>query len=148
MTESGTILLVEDNPDDEALTLRALKKNHIDNEVLVARDGEKALAVLFGDTANQPLPRLTLLDLKLPRLSGFEVLKRLRLDTKTKWMPVVVLTSSKEDEDILQSYALGANAYLRKPVDFAQFTDAVKTLGRFWLELNEVVPTRAIPRGT
>lgn len=147
MITGKLILLVEDNHDDEVLTLRALKKNNVANEVIVARDGVEALEFLFGtgphagrDTKNQP--QVVLLDLNLPRLDGHEVLKRLRADERTRFLPVVVLTSSKEDEDVLNSYAKGANAYVRKPVDFAQFTEAVKTLGVFWLLLNESAPTR------
>jgi two-component system, response regulator len=139
------ILLVEDNRDDEVLTLRALKKNHIANEVVVARDGVEALDFLFGtgkhagrDTTIQP--QVVLLDLNLPLIGGIEVLKRLRADERTRFLPVVVLTSSKEDEDVNNSYAEGANAYVRKPVEFAQFAEAVKTLGLFWLLLNESAP--------
>ena len=139
------ILLVEDNPDDELLTLRALKKNNIANEVVIARDGVEALDFLFAtgahpgrDTTMQP--QVVLLDLNLPRISGHEVLKRLRADPRTRHLPIVVLTSSKEEEDLLESYSNGANAYVRKPVEFSQFTEAVKTLGLFWLILNERVP--------
>jgi two-component system, response regulator len=145
MTRNALILLVEDNSDDEVLTLRALKKNEIANEVVVARDGVEALDFLFGngqyagrDTRVQPA--VVLLDLKLPRISGLEVLKRLRADELTRFLPVVVLTSSKENEDVVASYANGANAYMHKPVDFGQFTEAVKTLGTFWLLLNEPAP--------
>lgn len=148
MMNDKLILLVEDNHDDEVLTLRALKKNNIANEVVVARDGVEALEFLFGtgahagrDTTVQP--QLVLLDLNLPRLDGHEVLKRLRADERTRFLPVVVLTSSKEDEDVINSYSKGANAYVRKPVDFGQFTEAVKTLGMFWLLLNESAPQRA-----
>lgn len=147
MTNSKVILLVEDNQDDEVLTLRALRKQHIANEVVVAHDGVEALDYLYGtgafagrDTALQP--QLMLLDLNLPRISGLEVLKRVRADERTRLLSIVVLTSSKEDEDVLQSYSLGANAYVRKPVDFSQFSEAVKTLGLFWLLLNEPVPQR------
>ena len=141
------ILLVEDNQDDELLTLRALKKNVIPNEVVVARDGVEALDYLFGTGAYagrdiSVLPQLVLLDLNLPRISGLEVLARIRADDRTKLLSIVVLTSSKEDEDVIQSYALGANAYVRKPVEFAQFTEAVKALGLFWLMLNQPVPHR------
>jgi two-component system response regulator len=132
------ILLVEDNPDDEALTLRALKKSNILNEVTVARDGEEAFECLFtddsGDTAR---PALILLDLKLPKVDGFEVLRRIRADERTKLIPVVILTSSGQEEDILEGYAGGANAYVRKPVAFAGFADAVRALGLFWLLVNE-----------
>jgi two-component system, response regulator len=136
-----TILLVEDNPDDEALTLRAFKKSEIRNEVVVLRDGAEALAYLFpgnGDTV--PRPALILLDLNLPKVGGLEVLRRMRADERTQLIPVVVLTSSKLDEDILDSYRNGANAYVRKPVNFSDFAEAVRTLGVFWLLLNEPVP--------
>jgi two-component system response regulator len=136
-------LLVEDNPDDEALTLRAFKKSDIRNEVVVLRDGAEALAYLFpgnGDTV--PRPALILLDLNLPKVGGLEVLRRMRADERTQMIPVVVLTSSKLDEDILDSYRNGANAYVRKPVNFSDFAEAVRTLGVFWLLLNEPVPER------
>ena len=143
------ILLVEDNPDDEALTLRALKKNNIMNEVVVARDGEEALDYLFGtgkyagrDTSVQP--QVILLDLQLPKINGIDVLKRLRADPRTALQPVVILTTSSEERDIISSYASGANSYIRKPVDFNQFIEAVKQLGLYWLVLNES-PVR--PRG-
>ncbi len=139
------ILLVEDNADDEALTMRALKKNNITNEIVVARDGVEALDYLFGtglhagrDISNQP--ELILLDLKLPRVDGFEVLKKLRTDVRTKLLPVVILTSSNEQQDIVNGYGLGANSYVRKPVDFQHFLDAVKQLGLYWLVLNEGAP--------
>jgi len=145
MNTANVILLVEDNKSDEMLTLLALKKNNIANRVVVARDGEEALDFLFatgphGSRDPTVLPQLILLDLNLPRLSGLDVLRRIRADDKTKLSAVVVLTSSKEDEDIINSYSLGANAYVRKPVDFAQFSDAVRTLGLFWLVLNEAPP--------
>ena len=144
MTED-TILLVEDNPDDEALTLRALKKNNILNEVVVARDGVEALDYLFGTgtycgrhlTANPPL---VLLDLKLPKVDGLEVLRRVRADPRTKYLPVVMLTTSSEERDMLEAYNLGVSSYIRKPVDFAQFTAAVGQLGLYWLVLNEAPP--------
>jgi two-component system response regulator len=136
------ILLVEDNADDEALTKRALKKNNISNEIIVAHDGVEALDYLFGtgkhagrDTMIQP--ELILLDLKLPKLDGFEVLKKLRADKRTKLLAVVILTSSKERDDIVNGYGLGANSYVRKPVDFRQFVDAVLQLCLYWLVLNE-----------
>lgn len=145
MDADKTILLVEDNPDDEALTLRALKKNNILNEVVVARDGVEALDYLFGtgrhsgrDTDVQP--RLVLLDLKLPKIDGLEVLKRLRADRRTRLQPVVILTSSNEERDILAGYELGANSYIRKPVDFEQFMEAVRQLGLYWLALNLAPP--------
>ena len=138
-----TILLVEDNPDDEALTLRAFKKSDIRNEVVVLRDGAEALAYLFpGDGDTVPRPALILLDLNLPKVGGLEVLRRMRADERTQMIPVVVLTSSKLDEDILDSYRNGANAYVRKPVNFSDFAEAVRTLGVFWLLLNEPVPDR------
>jgi two-component system response regulator len=140
-------LLVEDNPDDEALTLRALEKSNIRNEVVVLRDGAEALAYLFpgdgdGDGDGAPRPALILLDLNLPKVGGLEVLRRMRTDERTRLIPVVVLTSSKLDEDILDSYRSGANAYVRKPVRFSDFADAVRALGVFWLRLNEPAPSR------
>jgi two-component system, response regulator len=139
------ILLVEDNPDDEALTLRALRKNNISNEVVVAHDGVEALDYLFGTGAHQGrdtriLPQVALLDLKLPKVDGLEVLRRLRADPRTKLLPVVILTSSNEERDRAKGYDLGANSYVRKPVDFGQFTEAVRQLGLYWLLLNESPP--------
>jgi two-component system response regulator len=139
------ILLVEDNPDDEALTRRALKKNQILNEVVVARDGAEALEWLFctGRFAGRDrsiMPTVILLDLKLPKVDGLEVLQRIRADARTKLLPVVILTSSKEEQDLAQSYSLGANSYMRKPVDFAQFSEAIRHLGLYWLVLNEAPP--------
>jgi two-component system response regulator len=141
------ILLVEDNADDEKLTLRALKKNHIKNEVVVTRNGVEALDYLFatGTFAGRNLnivPQLVLLDLKLPKLDGLEVLRRLRADERTKLLPVVILTSSDEEQDRFSSYGLGANSYVRKPVDFNQFSDAVRQLGLYWLVLNQPPPPR------
>jgi len=137
------IVLVEDNPKDEALTLRALKKNNIANEVVVARDGVEALDLLLGRGAyagrdNGRVISVVLLDLKLPKVDGLEVLKTLRQNAKTKLLPVVILTSSKEEQDMIQSYSLGANSYIRKPVDFAQFIEAVRQLGLYWLVMNEI----------
>ncbi len=145
----GIILLVEDNPDDEALTLRALEKNHIAKEVVVARDGVEALEWLFGEGAHtgrdtEIQPQVVLLDLNMPRLSGLEVIRRIRADARTTGVPIVILTSSKQDEDIVNSYALGANSYVRKPVDFGEFVEAVKKLGMYWLLLNEVAPARRV----
>jgi len=134
---SQPILLIEDNPDDVALTLRALKKNNILNQVTVASDGAEALELLLADG---PLPGLILLDLKLPKVDGLEVLRRVRANERTQIIPVVVLTSSKLDEDVIASYRNGANAYVRKPVKFSDFVEAISTLGVFWLLLNEAVP--------
>jgi two-component system response regulator len=147
MTDDAVILLVEDNPDDEALTLRALRKANVRNEVVVARDGVEALEFLFGTGPHagrdtEKLPQVVLLDLKLPRLDGLEVLRRLRADARTKILPVVILTSSNEDEDRLAGYQLGANSYVRKPVDFSQFVEAVRQLGLYWLLLNQPPPSR------
>jgi len=144
------ILLVEDNPDDEALTLRALKKNNIGNEVVVARDGAEATDYLFGTGAYAGrdmtvMPAMTLLDLKLPKIDGLEVLKRLRADDRTKLLPVVILTSSREEQDLINGYRLGANSYIRKPVDFTQFVEAVRQLGLYWLVWNESPPKREVP---
>lgn len=144
---SKVILLVEDNPDDEELTLMALQKNNIVNEVVVARDGVEALEFLFGDgpqsfSQRRVLPAIILLDLKLPRVDGLEVLKRIRSDDRTRILPVVVLTSSREESDLLESYSLGCNSYVRKPVDFAQFVEATRQLGLYWLLLNEGPPVK------
>jgi two-component system response regulator len=143
--KSGIILLVEDNPDDVALTERALKKARIANKLVIARDGPEALDFLFGTGAHAGrdtsiTPEVVLLDLKLPKLDGLEVLRRLRADQRTKLLPVVILTSSKEDRDLTRSYELGANSYIRKPVDFKQFVKAVQDLGLYWLVLNEPPP--------
>ena len=139
------ILLVEDNPDDEALTLRALRKANVGNDVAVVRDGAEALDFLFGagthtgrDTS--VMPQVVLLDLKLPKIDGLEVLRRLRADDRTKLLPVVILTSSDEELDRIRGYALGANSYVRKPVDFTQFAEAVRQLGLYWLVLNQPPP--------
>jgi two-component system, response regulator len=146
----SSILLVEDNADDEELTLRALRKNNIRNEVVVARDGVEALDYLFGTGVYAErdltvMPRLVLLDLKLPKIDGLQVLRRLRADPRTRLLPVVILTSSKEQQDLIEGYGLGANSYVRKPVDFTQFIDAVRQLGLYWLILNEQAP---VPRSS
>jgi two-component system response regulator len=146
--KSRVILLVEDNPDDELLALRALKKSNVPNEVVVAHDGVEALDYLFAsgpyegrDTSS--MPQLVLLDLKLPRVDGLEVLKRLRSDERTRLLPVVILTSSKERRDMLEGYGLGANSYIRKPVNFEQFMNVIEQLKRYWLVLNEAPPSLA-----
>lgn len=140
------ILLVEDNPDDEALTLRALSKSKILNEIVVTRDGAEALDYLFGAGAyagrNTSIqPQLILLDLKLPKIDGLEVLKRLRADPRTSLLPVTILTTSNEERDVITSYQLGVNSYVRKPVDFDSFIEAVRQLGLYWLVLNTTPPT-------
>ena len=142
---SDVILLVEDNPDDEALTIRALNRNNITNEVFVARDGVQAMDYVFArgthaDRDINDLPRLVLLDLKLPKVDGLEVLRQIRADERTKRLPVVVLTSSKEEQDLVDSYNLGVNSYIRKPVDFTLFSEAVRQGGLYWLVLNEPPP--------
>ncbi len=142
ISEKKIILLVEDNPDDEFLTLEALKDNHIKNEVTVAHDGEEALDFLFSrgqykDRDSTIMPQVILLDLKLPKVDGLEVLQQIRNNNKTKFLPVVILTSSREETDLIKSYQLGANSYIRKPVDFEQFTQAIKYLGLYWIVLNE-----------
>lgn len=143
--DTRKILLVEDNPDDVALTLRALKKNNIANEVVVAKDGVEALAYLFPEAGGTSRERgqdtaVVLLDIKLPKLDGLEVLRRIRAEPATRLLPVVILTSSKEEQDLLSGYSLGANSYIRKPVDFEKFAEAVRTLGLYWLVLNEPPP--------
>lgn len=142
-----TILLVEDNPDDEILTVRALTKSHIVNSIVVARDGAEALDYIFGLGAHEGrdtslMPQVILLDLKLPKVDGLEVLRQLRADARTRLLPVVVLTSSDEEKDIVESYSLGANSYVRKPVDFTKFGEAVQQLGLYWLLLNQVPSSR------
>jgi two-component system, response regulator len=139
------ILLVEDNPDDAALMLRALKKQNIPNEVVLAADGVEALDYLFGTGSHEGRdagmpPGLVLLDLKLPKVDGLEVLRRMRADPRTRFVPVVILTSSREEQDVLNGYTAGANSYIRKPVDFTEFTDVVRNLGFYWLALNEAPP--------
>ncbi|MDJ0765795.1 MAG: response regulator [Myxococcota bacterium] len=143
MSRDKVILLVEDNPDDELLTLRALKKNNIANKVIVARDGAEALDFLhqkgaYADRDIKEMPVVVLLDLKLPKISGLEVLRAIRDDERTSLLPVVILTSSREEKDIVESYNLRANSYIRKPVDFNQFSESVKQMGLYWLVLNEV----------
>ena len=143
--EQRFILLVEDNPDDVELTLRALKKHNVQNEVVVVRDGAEALDYLFVTGAyacrdTDIMPAVILLDLKLPKIDGLEVLRRIRADERTKLLPVVILTSSKEEQDLINGYKLGANSYIRKPVDFIQFSEAIKQLGLYWLILNEPPP--------
>jgi len=139
------ILLVEDNPDDEELTLRALKKNNISNKVSVVRDGAEALdfllcAGVYAQRDPREVPQVILLDLKLPKVDGLEVLRRIRADERTRLLPVVILTSSKEEQDLIDGYKQGANSYIRKPVDFNQFIEAVRQLGLYWLVLNEAPP--------
>lgn len=141
-----TVLLVEDNPDDELLTLRAFKKNNILNDIHVTRDGAEALDYLFcrGNSSDKDpavLPQMILLDLKLPKVDGLEVLRQIRSNEKTKLIPVVILTSSKEEKDLINGYKLGANSYVRKPVTFEEFSEAIKQLGLYWMILNEIPPS-------
>ena len=143
--DNKVILLVEDNPDDVELTLRAFKRSHLMNPLVVARDGVEALDFVFARGAHAgrteaPLPTLIILDLKLPRLDGLGVLKALRADPRTALLPAVILTSSKEEQDLISGYSLGANSYVRKPVDFAEFVEAVKVLGIYWLMMNQSPP--------
>jgi CheY-like chemotaxis protein len=145
--ESKMILLVEDNADDEELTLRALKKNHIGNKVFIVRDGAEALDFLFctgiyADRDPREMPQVTLLDLKLPKVDGLEVLRRLRADPRTHTLPIVILTSSNEERDVVEGYQLGANSYVRKPVDFNEFLEAARQLGLYWLVLNNAPPPK------
>lgn len=142
MNSKRPILLVEDNPDDETLTLRAFNKNRISNPVVVAHDGVEAVDYLFGTSGPEPtaagtLPAVILLDLKLPRIDGLEVLRRIRADERTRLLPVVILTTSREQQDVFDGYSLGANSYIRKPVDFEKFIQAIGQLGLYWLVLNE-----------
>ncbi len=141
--DEKVVLLVEDNPDDVELTVRAFKKSNIGNRVIVMQDGAEALDWLFGaspDGAPRPLPEVVLLDLKLPKVDGLEVLRRIREDARTRLLPVVVLTSSNEERDMVESYRLGANSYVRKPVEFSEFLDASRQLGLYWLVLNRPPP--------
>ena len=138
MTALRPILLVEDNPDDERLTLRALRRSNLTNAIVVARNGEEALRQVFSST---PLPCVVLLDLKLPKVDGLEVLQQIRASDRTRLLPVVVLTSSSEDRDIIESYSLGANSYVRKPVNIDEFTEAVRRLGLYWALISELPPT-------
>ena len=143
LRDTRSILLVEDNPDDEVLTLRALKKSRIENRVYVVRDGPEALDFLFGTgpyATKRRTPAVVLLDLKLPKIDGLEVLRRVRADERTRMIPVVVLTSSREEQDIVNSYRSGANSYIRKPVEFERFVEAVGQIGGYWLSLNELPP--------
>lgn len=143
MSFTKTILLVEDNSDDELLTIRALKKNNITNKIDVARDGQDAVDYLFERKNNDAdMPALIILDLKLPKIDGLEILKRIRDNEKTRFIPVVILTSSNEEEDILASYGLGANSFIRKPVDFLKFVEVASNIGIYWLMLNES-PTKS-----
>jgi DNA-binding response OmpR family regulator len=139
MSDSKLILLVEDDPDHELLTIRALKKSNIANDVRVARDGEEAINMLFGEDAVHP--QVILLDLKLPKVDGLEVLRRIRESDTTRMLPVVILTSSDEERDLVRSYKLGVNSYIRKPVNFTDFAEATRQLGMYWLVLNECPPT-------
>ena len=140
MANEKTILLVEDDPDHEALAVRALKKSNVVNEILVAHDGEEAIQMLHGEAGLRELPQVVLLDLKLPKIDGLEVLQRIRDHERTKRLPVVVLTSSGEERDLARCYQLGVNSYIRKPVSFADFTEATRQLGMYWLVLNECPP--------
>jgi len=143
MSQLPYIFLIEDNEQDEILTIKALKKNKVLNEIKVAHDGSEALDFLFNEKAfnyHSELPQLILLDLKLPKIDGLEVLKKIRSNSRTRLIPVVILTTSKEDSDLLSGYELGANSYVRKPVDFHEFTEAVRSLGTYWLILNERPP--------
>ncbi len=137
MTALRPILLVEDNPDDERLTLRALRRGNMANAIVVARNGEEALQQVFGSA---PLPCVVLLDLKLPKVDGLEVLQQIRASDRTRLLPVVILTSSSEDRDIIESYSLGANSYVRKPVNIDEFTEAVRQLGLYWALISELPP--------
>ena len=143
MNDTEPIVLVDDNEDDIVLTRRALDRNKIGNPLVVARDGAEALEMLLGANSHSVQPALILLDLKLPKVDGLSVLKRLREDPRTQLTPVVVLTSSKQDQDVIAGYSLHANSYVHKPVDFDQFTDAIRQIGQYWLNLNEAPPAAA-----
>ena len=150
MKRSRLILLVEDNPDDVELTLRAFDKSPVVSKIVVARDGEEALEFLFGqgrhaDRDTTHVPDLVLLDLKLPKIDGIEVLQRLRADAHTRHIPVVILTSSREQRDLVATYDLGANSYVQKPVDFGEFMEAAHRIGVYWLDLNQVPPLGTLP---
>jgi two-component system response regulator len=152
LNRSRTILLVEDNPDDVLLTLRAFERSRVVNEIVVARDGAEALDYLFARGAHASrdptvMPEVVLLDLKLPKVDGLEVLRRMRADDKTRRLPVVVLTSSNEEKDVITSYDLGANSFVRKPVDFDEFVEAARLLGLYWLILNEPLPSDGVRGG-
>jgi len=145
MSLAGTILLVEDNPSDEGLVIRALRNHNIDNPIIIVRDGQEAVDYLFGVGSYEgrnvdDTPELIMLDLKLPKVSGLEVLQQIHSDERTKLLPVVILTSSTEDRDIIESYSLGANSYVSKPVEFNEFSEAVKQLGLYWILFNKNVP--------
>lgn len=149
MLNGKMILLVEDNEDDQILTIQALKDSNIQNEIIIANDGVEALDFLFGsgkykDRDTSLMPQIILLDLKLPRVDGIEVLQQIRAHDCTKYLPVVILTSSREEQDMIKTYQLGANSYIRKPVDFMQFAEAIRQLGLYWLVLNELPPTKKI----
>lgn len=137
------VLLIEDNDDDIELTRRAFARNHILNEIVVARDGAEASALLFSEERERPLPQFILLDLKLPKISGLELLERIRSDPRTGLIPTVILTSSKQDEDLLAGYRLGVNSYVRKPVDFNEFVEAVRQVGLYWLVINQPPPVES-----
>ena len=143
--KNSTILLVEDNPDDEALTLRALQKNNVGNQIVVVRDGLEALDYLFAkndyaDRDPNDLPQLILLDIKLPKMDGLEVLRQIRANPRTRLLPVVILTSSREEQDLIEGYKSRVNSYIRKPVNFTQFVETIRELGLYWLGLNEEPP--------
>jgi two-component system response regulator len=147
MNRIPLILLVEDNPDDVALTLRAFEKYHIANQIVVARDGEEAIEYLFSSNGKRILPQVVLLDLKVPKYDGLEILRRIRADERTNLLPVVILTSSEQDDDLMGSYRAGANSYVRKPVDFVEFTEAARQLGLYWMVLNNAAPAARVHHG-